>query len=561
MKAIHPTRKAVNTTLQNREKAPRLAQTHVVPTHHIGTRSAHRYIKGIDPAKYRRMEDRQAFLYSVGLRLLGPTPSAHAEVALHPYRLPTVPVGDVPTDCVDLLGSLYQYLSSKKENLAKGTFYTGPRMADDLVSGLNFSDGQTILDPACGSGILLFQSGAPPDQLIGMDKDPVAVMVARFNYFLTYPDGPPPKIYCADFFEWVVENRERRFNYIIANPPYGANAQIPPEVVLVGANLSTSLTSGETFSYFIDFATRLLKEQGIARYLVPESLINVKRHQDIREVLLDQFDLRRVKKYPTRFTGLISEVYQLEVKRGVTKVVKMEDETTTIRTPAFIKSLKASIFSFLTEREVETIKSVRKRCTSSLSGCQFGIGVLTGNNRKFLHDAPSPGMEPIYSGKEVQPYRLLKPRKYIAFNRKSLQQVAPDAIYRAPVKLVYKVVCHSLKVALDRSGCLTTNTANIIIPDQNLMSPEALTAILNSSFASFLYVKMFGNVNKIGKTHLLALPIPEVSFAQDQWLCEQVARLPNPEILEQLDTFVALRLYGVTESDLGEARKLRAGGA
>jgi predicted RNA methylase len=545
----------VNTTLQNCGKAPRLAKTHVVPTHHISTRSAHRYIEGIDPAKYRRMEDRQAFLYSVGLRLLGPTLSPQAEVALHPYRLPTVPVGDVPTDCVDLLGSLYQYLSSKKENLAKGAFYTGPRMADDLVSGLDFSEGQTLLDPACGSGILLFQSGAPPDQLVGVDKDPVAVMVARFNYFLTYPDGPPPKIYCADFFAWVVENRERRFDYIIANPPYGANAQLPPEVVLAYANLFTSLTSGETFSYFIDFATRLLKEQGTARYLVPEALLNVKRHQDIREVLLDQFDLRRIKKYPTRFTGLVSDVYQLEIKRGETKAVAMEDETTTICTPTFIKSFKASIFSFLTEREVEIIKSVRKRCTASLSGCQFGLGVLTGNNRKFLHDAPSPGMEPIYSGKEVQPYRLLKPRKYIAFDRKSLQQVAPDAIYRAPVKLVYKMVCRTLKVALDRSGCLTTNSANIIVPDPKLMSPEALTAILNSSFASFLYVKLFGNVNKIAKTHLLALPIPEVSPAQDQWLCEQVARLPDPEILKQIDTFVAVGLYGVTESDLEETRK------
>jgi hypothetical protein len=149
----------------------------------------------------------------------------------------------------------------------------------------------------------------------------------------------------------------------------------------------------------------------------------------------------------------------------------------------------------------------------------------------------------------------LKPRKYIAFDRKSLQQVAPDAIYRAPVKLVYKMVCRTLKVALDRSGCLTTNSANIIVPDPKLMSPEALTAILNSSFASFLYVKLFGNVNKIAKTHLLALPIPEVSPAQDQWLCEQVARLPDPEILKQIDTFVAVGLYGVTESDLEETRK------
>ncbi len=535
--------KSHNTTIQNRAKAERLATAHVVPRHRINSASALRYISTLDPADYRQPEILHAFLYSVGRSLFSTPLPDHVEAALGPFRTDLVPVGDVPRDCFDLLGSIYQYLNTKQENLAKGSFYTGPLMALDFVSDLDFSEGQTILDPACGTGVFLLQSDAPPGQLFGLDSDPLAVMIARFNYFLKYPDGPPPNLHCADFFEWLVNNRHKRFDYLIANPPYGANVNLPAE-------LHTQISSGESFSYFIELGMSLVRENGTARHLVPDALLNVKRHEEIREILLDKLDLRRIKRYARRFSGLMSDVYQIEVGHGKSTSIVMEASDTTTRTPEFIKSFKNSIFSFLTDREVYLIELARARCTRSLSGCQFGLGVVTGNNKKFLHDTPLPGSEPIYSGKEVQPYQLSAPQKYIAFHRERLQQVAPDAIYRAPVKLVYKTISRTLKVAIDRTGSLTTNSANIIIPDPSLMSPEALAAILNSSLASFLYVKLFGNVNKIGQAHLVALPIPEVSPEYDRWLCKQASQPPDPATQECIDEFVALQLYGVSKDDL-----------
>jgi hypothetical protein len=501
------------------------------------------YLGNLNPYEYRKTEDRQALLYSVGMALLGVQLSKTASATLNEYEAELFPVPQVPEDSFDLLGTIYQYLNSKQENLEKGSFYTGPRMADDFVQDLDFAFGQRIIDPACGSGMFLFRSNASPDQIFGLDSDPLAIMIAKFNYFLKFPEAAAPNLFCVDFFDWLSRNGDLEFDYLIANPPYGANVELP-------SYFDSKVKSGETFSYFIEFGMRLVNEAGLARFLVPDALLNVKRHSDIRTMLLDEFDLRRVRRYDSRFSGLMSDVYQLEIGHGQTSSVLMEGKMNSRISKPFIKSFKNSIFPFLGQEDIRLIAHAQELGSSSLSGCEFGLGVVTGDNRTVLREVCGAGQEPIFTGKEITPYRLLDPRWFISFDRDTLQQVAPDEIYRAPVKLLYKAISRKLTVAIDRTGSLTTNSANIIIPDEELMSPESLAAILNSTFMSFLYIKMFGNVNKIGKEHLLHLPIPPISIEQDRWLTEHVNSIQGLAECALVDDFVALEVFGLESSQL-----------
>ena len=86
-----------------------------------------------------------------------------------------------------------------KENLEKGSFYTGPEIAIDFVNDLDFSSGQIIFDPACGSGAFLFNSNAPAEQIVGVDVDPIAIMIAKLNYFIKFPKAKSPNLFCDDF--------------------------------------------------------------------------------------------------------------------------------------------------------------------------------------------------------------------------------------------------------------------------------------------------------------------------------------------------------------------------
>jgi type I restriction-modification system DNA methylase subunit len=61
------------------------------------------------------------------------------------------------------------------ENLEKGSFYTGGEVASDFVSDLDFSNGEILLDPACGSGSFLFRSNAPASQIYGVDAEYISI--------------------------------------------------------------------------------------------------------------------------------------------------------------------------------------------------------------------------------------------------------------------------------------------------------------------------------------------------------------------------------------------------
>lgn len=482
------------------------------------------------------------------MTLLGRRCSRTALDCLRQYETELVLTGDVPGTCFDLLGSVYQFLNSKHENLEKGSFYTGPAIADDFVHDLDFSSGQTICDPGCGSGVFLFRSGASPDKIHGIDNDPLAIMIATFNYFLQFPDGPTPSLVCSDFFEWFTHNRDTRFDYIIANPPYGADIALPNDI-------DSKIESGESFSYFIEFGMKLARQDGIGRFLVPDALLNVKRHTDVRELLLEDLDLTLIRSYSDKFSELVSNVYQLEVRHGQTSLVRMEGPVSASLSKDMIYSLKNKIFAFLSTEDIEIIEQARAVGHLSMRSCKFGLGVVTGNNEAWLSDICGPRMEPIYSGKEVEYFRLLEAQQFIEFDRENLQQVAPDDIYRAPVKLVYKTISKTLKVAIDYTGALTTNSANIIVPDLTLMTAESWAAILNSSVASFLYRKMFGGVNKIGKEHLLALPVPAVSERQMRWIAEELDCAPDIGSLERMDEFVAIELFGLSTTQYDCVRR------
>ena len=178
--------KVSNTTIQNRSKQKRLANEHIVPVHHLDNSSVAKYLTQLEELPF----DKEELLFSIGVALLGQVsnPAIRDFLETYEYQVHDVPP---PPLAFDLLGSAYQYLNSKHENLVKGSFYTGKSIAQDFVDDLEFSHGQKIFDPACGSGVFLFRSNAPADQIYGVDFDPIAVMIAKFNYFIKFPDAVP----------------------------------------------------------------------------------------------------------------------------------------------------------------------------------------------------------------------------------------------------------------------------------------------------------------------------------------------------------------------------------
>lgn len=502
-----------NTTIQNRSKHHRLSHTHTIPNHNIASENVREFLISLRELKV----EKELLLYSLGCQLVRDIKNPALEKFKSEFKHVVIKFDDVPENEFDLLGSAYQFLNSKRENLEKGSFYTGREIAEDFVFDLDFSKGQFIFDPSCGSGSFLFRSSAPAKQIYGVDQDPIAVMIAKFNYFLKFPKGDYPQIFHQDFFTWYTGNADKRFDYVIGNPPYGANLDL-------SNILSDYVTSGESFSYFLEFGYRLLSEKGVFRYLLPESILNVKRHSDIRNFILDETNLKRIKRYSKKFTGVMSDVFLVELDRALNDLVVFEDNGMRTIPKNIYRSLQNNIFVDLSKMDILILEKVNKIRRYDLSSSTFGLGVVTGDNLSKLLVEKIKGSEPIYTGKEVEKYNLLEPKKYLVFDREKLQQVAPDEIYRAPVKLVYKTINKYLKVSIDTNGALTSNSANIIIPKIEELSPHTILALLNSNLYSFLHLKMFGGVNKIAKENLMALPFPEINKTAQQTIHKLVMK-------------------------------------
>jgi tRNA1(Val) A37 N6-methylase TrmN6 len=537
--------KIINTTIQNRTKGNRLRSTHLVPHHHTDTADLSEFLMSLRNFAVPK----QQLLYSIGVKLLANNKNPAVTKLLQEYKFKAVEVPNIPEGIFDLLGSAYQYLNSKMENLKRGIFYTGKDLALQLTSDLTFDNGQMLMDPSCGSGSFLFHSEAPPEQLVGVDSDPIGVMIAKFNYFLKFPSAPPPQIYCSDFFAWMREHPESKFEYIIGNPPFGANldiSQIP----------SKYINSGESFSYFIEYSFGLLAKNGRLRFIVPESLLNVKRHTDIRDFILDQTNLHKIIRFSKKFTGVMSDMYMIELdKRRGTQTVFVDSSEIKMDRQTF-RDLKNHIFVHLTDTDLNIIEKTNLKNSLNLSKSIFGLGVVTGNNADFLSDEPRKGFEPIYTGKEVTKYRLSSPKKYIKFDRDSLQQVAPDEIYRTPSKLIYKTICKTLRFALDESGSLTTNSANIVIPILPGYDATSVMAMLNSDLYSFLYIKLFGGVNKIGKEHLTALPFPKISASEQKIITKLTSTAIAGSSDEALQKFIHHVVFKLTDDEVSHVQEV-----
>ena len=138
------------------------------------------------------------------------------------------------------------------------------------------------------------------------------------------------------------------------------------------------------------------------------------------------------------------------------------------------------------------------------------------------------GAEPIYTGKEIQPYCLKKNKNYIIYNRSDFQQVAKDEYYRVAEKLVYKFISNKLIFAYDDSKSLFLNSANILIPSIPNMSVKTVMGFLNSELYQYLYSTLFFEM-KILKGTLIELPFPAISSVQNDIITNYVQRIISGE--------------------------------
>jgi predicted RNA methylase len=425
----------------------------------------------------------------------------------------------------DLIGDCYQYLTNKHERLKKGSFYTSESIIEKIVEGLDIDGNTSVFDPACGSGNLILNSKVTnPKQVHGMDLDPLAVMCCQFNYYLKFGDNAPaPDIKCGDFQEFVKSHDgDMKFDVVLCNPPYGADMKIDSSVL-------TEVKSIDCLDYFVEHASRM---GSTSVFILPETVINVKKHDDIRHWLLEKKKLAAVQSFGASIAGTLYNIVALTLNHDENNNYFFDGKQ--VGYDFTIKVLDSK-FRPIDHEDMIFIEKMYAVPHQTLAKCKHVTGLVTGDDEKFLLDSPTTTSEPIITGKHIEPYRITG-EKYIEYEEVKGQIAinVRETYFRTPEKLIYHTVSRYLEFAIDTDSRLTTCTANFFLVTGMKVSTKCIMAMFNSKIYNRLNTLLFGDKVNRG-CNIKRLPIAILDEEQQQ----RMERYVDEEHYDEIEMMLA----------------------
>lgn len=187
----------------------------------------------------------------------------------------------------DVMGDSYEYLIKKFADLSKknaGEFYTPRSVVKLMVKILDPKPGETVYDPACGTGGMLIEAIRNMDndkktygKIYGQEKNLATSAIARMNLFLH--GARDFKVKQGDTLRsplFLCRGELQTFDCVIANPPFslkkwGAD-QFASDVY--GRNLWGSPTdSNADFAWLQHMVKSMDKKNGRCSVVLPQGVL------------------------------------------------------------------------------------------------------------------------------------------------------------------------------------------------------------------------------------------------------------------------------------------------
>lgn len=533
------------------------------------------------------------------------------ELLLQREALFLLPVSYVPLE--DTLGFFYLSLRQLNRRKASGAYYTPIHIVERLLSELapamqkalqNNNRTFSVLDPSCGTGnfLLHLPKNIPLAAIYGTDTDSIAVTLTRINLLLrqltidTHNTASGKKaeesstmwhirytqyihtlwhnIRTADF---LLEDNPKTYAFILGNPPWGSLFSKEEKLLLRRRFTCASYTKPEAYDLFLEQGIQHLALGGFLSFVLPEAVLTVKAHTKIRSLLLSVSSIRFLTHLGNCFDGVFCPSVVLTLEKtelphsciGM-RVTTPEQKIFTIKKERELSADGFCLFSedasyALTEKLLTT-----PNCVYLKNNADFALGIVTGDNRTKLRpvsaDPAATGTQgtdilqtpliPVLCGPDILPYHIAAPSKELTVPLSACQQAAPESLYHAPEKLLYRFISERLIFAYDDKQHIPLNSCNIVIPHFEGLSMPYILAVLNSRCMQFLYHEKFRSL-KVLRSHLEQLPIPQASKKEQEEILPFVTLLQKEpygtntwqSAYEQLEQLI-FALFHLTEAEI-----------
>lgn len=469
-----------------------------------------------------------------------------------------------PTD--DILGFMYISLKDLSHRKQTGTYYTPKKTVNALIAHLlNCTDlqGKTLCDPCCGTGnffIGLINSGVKAKAIYGQDMDEISVLIARINIYLLDSTITKDALYSHFIVGNTLENTfDLKFSVILGNPPWGYDFSNKEKEYLL-KHYDTAKNRGmESYDLFIEKGIDMLEENGYIAYVLPEALLHVASHTQIRRLIVEKTSFKFISYLGNTFSGVQCPAVILGLIKdgnGKTKqcIVSLGKKKFELQKE---RKIDENSFTFHMNDEeyfcMEAIASIPNAIFLA-NNAKFALGIVTGNNKKFIKTKKeNKDYEIILKGNDILKYSYRNPKNYIKFTPELFQQVAPVEIYRAEEKLLYRFIGKVPVFTYDNNKTLSLNSCNIVIPQIEGMHIKYILAVLNSSVAAFYINKKFHSV-KLLRSHIESFPIPVISSEKQENIIKKVDCIINSNkniynLYTELDTDI-MSLYKLSKNQI-----------
>lgn len=205
---------------------------------------------------------------------------------------------------------IFEFIVSKEKKGSKGQYFTPRHIVDFCVKILNPKDGETVLDPAAGSGSFLYHSYRNGlingKDLWGFDFDNTAVRVSRLllhvagieKFHVFKANSLIKNNYQRKLFETSIgdvstsiedilriEKQKERFDVIVTNPPF-AGEIVEPDI-LESYEISYGKKRIERDILFVERCIGLLKCGGRMAIVLPDNIFGGKETENLRKLIYE----------------------------------------------------------------------------------------------------------------------------------------------------------------------------------------------------------------------------------------------------------------------------------
>jgi type I restriction enzyme M protein len=218
-------------------------------------------------------------------------------------------------------GDLFQEIADVGVRGGMGQYFTPLPVAQAIAEYLDPRDGESWLDPFCGSGLLLGEiafRAAGQARLFGIDRDTRVLHLAELESTLHHPEAATTLLHANALSDAAVLREKLGaeadgFDGVVTNPPFGAEVHEDDRAKYFAFDLARPRNGTPLEILGLEQSIRMLRPGGRLGIVLPQSVLSNRREKAVREWVMSQCRIDGVLSLPADTFGPFQGVSKASV--------------------------------------------------------------------------------------------------------------------------------------------------------------------------------------------------------------------------------------------------------